>query len=150
MCKLQEVGLGLTGFNLSNVDSIKANCPWLPAPKCDDPKVKKYRTIDGSCNNLKRTNFGRAQTPFQRILHPVYDKKSIDLPRIANDGKELPSARLVSNKLKKAPRQNESDLFNTNVFVFGQFVDHDFAHTPNSAELCCKKGTSNMYTVTPL
>ena len=35
----------------------------------------KFRTMDGSCNNLEETNYGRAGTPLQRILDPSYGGK---------------------------------------------------------------------------
>jgi len=35
-------------------------------------KERRFRTMDGSCNNLEETNFGRAGTPLQRILDPSY------------------------------------------------------------------------------
>lgn len=32
----------------------------------------KYRSADGSCNNLKRKYLGKANTPYKRLLFPVY------------------------------------------------------------------------------
>ena len=43
-------------------------CPW-PIYNC---RVSKYRSFDGSCNNLHRPLTGRAFTPFQRFLPPSY------------------------------------------------------------------------------
>src|SRR5882672_8851837 len=33
----------------------------------------RYRTIDGSCNNLGEPMWGTSYTPFQRLLKPVYE-----------------------------------------------------------------------------
>ena len=33
----------------------------------------KYRTIDGSCNNLEHLQWGQASTAFQRLLPPDYE-----------------------------------------------------------------------------
>ena len=52
-------------------------CPF-PCPdstKCDH--MTPYRTIDGSCNNLKYPHWGKAMRPFARELFPDYaDGKS--------------------------------------------------------------------------
>lgn len=32
----------------------------------------KYRSPDGSCNNLKRFSSGKATTPYKRLLFPAY------------------------------------------------------------------------------
>ena len=47
---------------------IKKDCP--PTPTCD--RNQKYRTIDGSCNNLLKPRFGQGSTPLQRILPNAY------------------------------------------------------------------------------
>ena len=33
----------------------------------------KYRTINGTCNNLIRPTWGAANTPFQRLILPQYE-----------------------------------------------------------------------------
>lgn len=35
--------------------------------------TKKYRTLDGSCNNLKNPYIGSSFQPFARFLPPEYD-----------------------------------------------------------------------------
>ena len=44
-------------------------CPW---PKYDCQRNWKYRSFDGSCNNLENPLLGRAFTPFKRLLPPQY------------------------------------------------------------------------------
>ena len=68
-------------YFFSEIKSINAQntnltliCPWDQFIKCSD-KTKMYRTFDGSCNNLKEPLYGRAETPFQRILkEAAYNK----------------------------------------------------------------------------
>jgi len=131
-----QASIGLrNGFNSDTSDAIRERCPWVPAPACN--KNSKYRSFDGSCNNLKNSNLGRTGTPFQRILLPEYAKGTLDLPRKSSqDNFELPSARTVSNALSVGA--NEADKDNTIlVMQMGQFIDHDITHTPNHGIQCC-------------
>jgi len=34
---------------------------------------RRFRSLDGSCNNLRRPNWGRASTSLQRLLSPQYE-----------------------------------------------------------------------------
>jgi len=40
-------------------------------------KNLKYRSADGSCNNLKRSFWGNANTAYKRLLFPVYKDGNI-------------------------------------------------------------------------
>ena len=131
-----QAAFGLrSSFNSETSKAIKERCPWDPAPTCN-PNMQ-FRSFDGSCNNLREPNFGRAGTPYQRIKLPEYAAGSLDLPRKSNVGNiELPSAREVSNALSQG--DNKADTDNTIlVMQMGQFIDHDITHTPNHAVQCC-------------
>ncbi len=95
-------------------------------PDCD-PKAK-FRTLDGSCNNLERPKLGMSFTPLRRILPNDYSD-GIMLPRVSSTGDPLPSARLVSTITT-----NNATILDTSVtalFVaFGQFLDHDLDQVP--------------------
>lgn len=57
----------------------------------------KYRTLDGSCNNVNYKWWGKSKTPYQRLVGTEYDTKSGDMKRLSKiTGKELPNARSVS------------------------------------------------------
>ena len=60
--------IGTRFFNSETSESINNECSWTPPPSCGALKKDKFRTIDGSCNNLANPNYGRAATPFQRVL----------------------------------------------------------------------------------
>jgi len=133
-----QASIGLrNNFNSDTSEAIKERCPWEPAPTCN-PNLK-FRSFDGSCNNLKNPNFGRTGTPYQRILLPEYAPGSLDLPRKSTVRNiELPSARDVSNALSVG--DNKADTDNTIlVMQMGQFIDHDITHTPNHGIQCCGK-----------
>ena len=84
-------------FDATTSKEIADECQWLlDKPVCNTSNPKKYRSMDGSCNNLKETNYGRAFTPFFRILDAEYAPGTINGPRLAKDGTDLPSARLLS------------------------------------------------------
>ena len=40
---------------------------------------RKYRTFDGTCNNLLHPMWGASLTPFNRLLSPVYENGFIDV-----------------------------------------------------------------------
>ena len=134
----QSSGIGLrSGLDVFSSRSVRRNCPWLPVPTCNP--AKRFRSHDGTCNNLVTPNYGRTGTPYQRILLPEYGRGSIDVPRKrSSDDFELPSGRRISNKLTGG--RNSLDRENTMlVMQFGQFIDHDITHTPiYESTDCCK------------
>lgn len=64
---LPDGGLTLKSFKSPNSEQLSGICPVEPV--CP---IVKYRTIDGSCNNLRRPKMGQALTPLSRVLPPAY------------------------------------------------------------------------------
>ena len=56
------------------------------------------------------------------------------LPRVANDGNELPSARLVST-IASGQMEVDERRFTSMLVGFGQFLDHDFDSVPVSRSM---------------
>ncbi|XP_044257403.1 peroxidase [Tribolium madens] len=109
--------------------------PCFESQKCSD--FAKFRTYNGSCNNLVHPNFGVAFQPFRRALPPDY-ADGISSPR--GNG-TLPSARIVSLEVHRAFYKND-DKFTVMLAVFGQFLDHDMTATapnrgPNVSTIAC-------------
>jgi hypothetical protein len=80
-----------------------------------------FRTLDGSDNNLRHSDWGRANTLYVRVAAPNYADRIGGM----NGG---PSVRYVSNRVFNDIGQN---IFSENAltqwaWVWGQFMDHDF------------------------
>ncbi|KAK4008470.1 hypothetical protein OUZ56_013610 [Daphnia magna] len=120
-----EAGFGLTQFHLK--DTILSDTCY-PEAMCDETTIHSpFRTLDGSCNNIKHASWGKSRTQYQRILVPAY-ADGVWLPRRAQNGSELPSPRLVSISVvldKNTPSEAET----TWVMQYGQFLAHDLAFT---------------------
>ncbi|KMQ90863.1 peroxidase-like isoform x5 protein [Lasius niger] len=114
--------LGLHGTPLG------ASCTTMHNVECDE--ISKYRSIDGTCNNLDNPSWGSAMTAYTRVLFSQYFDVGIQEPRhVGQTKKPLPSPRLVSAALSTA--NDQSDASRTlAVMEWSQFIAHDIAHTP--------------------
>ncbi|XP_055883869.1 peroxidase-like [Biomphalaria glabrata] len=105
---------------------------------CWNATSQKYRSIDGTCNNVR--NLGAAFTAVPRLLPPEY-ADGVDAPRqFGKDGLPLPSARNVSLHLH--PCEAEYTCNSLMVMQWGQWVIHDLSAIPistgpNGAIQCC-------------
>ena len=98
--------------------------------KCPHKSEEKarFRTIDGTCNNVNQPLFGAAGTPFIRV-QPADYADEISAPRVAQSEDQLPNARNVSRFVhgSNANRQNPNSPRLTHLAMnWGQFLDHDF------------------------
>ncbi|KAG1674084.1 Chorion peroxidase [Nymphon striatum] len=110
---------GSSGLNTISGSGTTLNCPEIPV--CD--RNEKYRTADGSCNNLNNPLWGKSFTAFDRITDPSYSD-GITTPRFASDGGPLPSARKISSVVSTSG-DSPSGAFTHLMMQFGQFLDHD-------------------------
>ncbi|GAB6022708.1 hypothetical protein CHUAL_006804 [Chamberlinius hualienensis] len=110
-----------------------------------------YRTYDGSCNNLLNVEWGKESRAFNRLSRAKY-ADGFSMPRVAIDGKPLPSCRTVSTKIIQQ-HSREFLTINSLFMGFGQFVDHDLSLTPTTQvikngkptgiQCCSRKNNSN-------
>ncbi|XP_035767871.1 peroxidasin homolog [Neolamprologus brichardi] len=79
---------------------------------------QKYRSHDGTCNNLQHPMWGASLTAFERLLKSVYD-----------NGFNLPRGRLVSTTMIGSETITPDDRYTHMLMQWGQFLDHDLDST---------------------
>ncbi|RZB39798.1 peroxidasin [Asbolus verrucosus] len=92
----------------------------------------KYRSIDGTCNNLQHPMWGASLTGFRRILKPIYEN-GFSSPVGWNKetkyyGYPKPMSRLVSTTLISTSKITPDNEITHMVMQWGQFLDHDLDH----------------------
>ncbi|KYO32917.1 peroxidasin-like protein isoform B [Alligator mississippiensis] len=90
---------------------------------------QKYRTHDGTCNNLQHPMWGASLTAFERLLKSVYEN-GFNLPRGIGsnrryNGYTLPMPRLVSTTLLGTETITPDNQYTHMLMQWGQFLDHD-------------------------
>ena len=116
--------------------------PDVEDVKCD--KNARFRTIDGTCNNLDHPRFGATMTKFIR-LEPAAYGDCVSTPRRALSGDELPNARNVSRFVhgSNADRTNPDSPRLTHLTMnWGQFMDHDIT-LAQAQNISCEPPTSD-------
>lgn len=112
--------------------------PNVPCHTTHDPaggpqtacKASKYRTIDGSCNNLLHPFWGKANICHTRFIPAAYED-GISAPRIHSfTGRPLRDPRFLSSTLITV-REDPSHLTNWHT-VWGQYLIHDMVSTPQA------------------
>ncbi|KAM7536980.1 hypothetical protein Aperf_G00000078094 [Anoplocephala perfoliata] len=103
--KRQAMGVQLTSEQLAIIAQLSGCAQSQRVEPCDRQLCfhMRYRSIDGSCNNLKYPKWGSGLSPFYRLLPPMYEN-GVNQPVGWNPerlyfGYPKPSARLVSYRL---------------------------------------------------
>ncbi|XP_021379773.1 peroxidasin homolog isoform X1 [Mizuhopecten yessoensis] len=122
---------------------------------------KKYRTMDGTCNNLQEPLNGATVTAFSRLLPPIYEN-GFNTPvgwstSKQYNGVHLPSPRLVSSFLMSTDHVTEDETSTHMLMQWGQFADHDITLTPQSISYArfsdgrrCNETCDNEYPCFPI
>ncbi|XP_026813543.1 peroxidase-like [Rhopalosiphum maidis] len=108
---------------LLSPDDINLADKCFSKPDCDIEY--RFRTMDGSCNNLDNPVWGQANTANIRIIQANYSDNNSEI-RKAKSGNELPNVRHIRttafiDKDFPAPRHNSL------MMQFGQIITHDTA-----------------------
>ncbi|KYN35083.1 Chorion peroxidase, partial [Trachymyrmex septentrionalis] len=135
--------LPLIRNKLTKRTSLEQQCPQRDPPQCPRASLK-YRTSDGSCNNLQNLWWGSAMSIMQRFLSPEYHD-GVQSIRKSKNGRPLPSARDITSLIhenKDVPLASVTHM----LMQWGQFIDHDLTATGQSKGFngtvpqCCLQG----------
>ncbi|XP_018358121.1 PREDICTED: uncharacterized protein LOC108757920, partial [Trachymyrmex cornetzi] len=135
--------LPLIRNKLTKRTSLEQQCPQRDPPQCPRASLK-YRTSDGSCNNLQNLWWGSAMSTMQRFLPPEYHD-GVQSIRRSKNGRPLPSARDITSLIhesKDVPLASVTHM----LMQWGQFIDHDLTATGQSRGFngtvpqCCLQG----------
>nr|XP_039320734.1 peroxidasin-like protein isoform X5 [Saimiri boliviensis boliviensis] len=102
-------------------------------PNCSDPCFhRKYRSHDGTCNNLQQPTWGAAPTAFARLLQPAYQDgvrapRGLGLP--VGSRQPLPPPRLVASVWARAAAATRGHSHTRMLLHWGRFLEHDLDHT---------------------
>ncbi|KAJ8918066.1 hypothetical protein NQ315_011523 [Exocentrus adspersus] len=124
-------------FTVSIIFVIAFDCS-ISEQKCgkvENCPETKYRSLDGSCNNLKHPEWGMAMTRFRRLLPAEYGD-GIRSFRRSKSGKSLPNARKVSETLFPLTVIPDKD-YTLAQMQYGQIITHDIAQGGGLNDLFC-------------
>ncbi|XP_073953051.1 salivary peroxidase/catechol oxidase-like, partial [Choristoneura fumiferana] len=102
---------------------IRIHDPRYCKPVSVSCSSSKYRSMDGTCNNLARPGWGRKGAPFTRIAAPRYADGIYAMP-VARSGRPLPNPRALSTRLF-ADQPIASYAMSSMNMQWGQFITHD-------------------------
>ena len=124
------IPLHLSDCELTTLAKLSGCVSHRRAPNCSDICYhRRYRTLDGTCNNIHHPLRGAAVTPFGRLLDADYDN-DLSLPR--GWTRSLPSPRTITHDLlsSRGRRLREDFNFTLMLMQIGQFLDHDLDIAP--------------------
>ncbi|KAJ1520516.1 hypothetical protein ONE63_003639 [Megalurothrips usitatus] len=139
--------LTATGYGGAELHPLAAG----PRAECVAPpaacqKTAAYRTIDGSCNNLRRPTWGMAGTRYARLVPAKY-ADGVHAPAISVTGQPLPSARAISVVLFPDVPINDK-RWTLLTMQWGQIMTHDMSMAmgntqakPYSTSCCSEDGS---------
>ena len=114
---------------------LKAICPRDGVQYCEN---KKYRSLDGSCNNVANPAWGASHSPLQRLVEADYGDSVSSLRSSKIPGESLPNVRFLSLSLFREPFEKQEHLTSL-VTYWGHFVYTDLVHI-GQAQLLTEEG----------
>ena len=125
-------------FSRSALDRLAKECGCGRQKVVNCEKHARYRTIDGTCNNIHNPLLGSAPTVLNRLLPAkYYDTEGLNQP-IGYPGQanvpDMPATFEVVRKFiieQKTPSPHVY-IHSHALMQFGQFLDHDLSLSPES------------------
>uniref|UniRef100_A0A0K0DH06 peroxidase n=1 Tax=Angiostrongylus cantonensis TaxID=6313 RepID=A0A0K0DH06_ANGCA len=132
-------------LSINDVRNSNANfncAPTQQSPNCNRNLCYhlKFRTFDGTCNNLNRPLAGSAFSALVRLKTPMYDN-GLNAPT-SSFTRTRPSSRDASRLLLSSPAQIPHHS-NALLMQWGQFIAHDMSKTTMLNNQECAACTSN-------
>lgn len=113
--------------NICELQRIKPHC-----------QTSKYRTIDGSCNNIDHPLWGTAYSKFSRILKAEY-ADGVSAFQKSVTGHELPSPRFISKNIYTEKSVLDPE-YTIAMMQFGQIMAHDMSFgLESTSKSCCTR-----------
>ncbi|CAL8129544.1 unnamed protein product [Orchesella dallaii] len=113
----------------------------IPGFNCNGANIARYRTPDGTCNNLNNPLWGTRNRAFNRVAQAAYED-GFNAPR-GNFQSYLPNPRIISTTVHFDNNPVNPQVTNM-LPQFGQFLDHDITLTPEANSQCCSNPNSNV------
>ena len=128
--KISEWHEGITKRSWNNPHDITTCKEPRKSFNCNTQTINTYRTIGGTCNNLRRPLIGASLTPFRRLLPAKYEN-GVSKPigarqQLSGDffNRPWPSARHLSEQITSSAEVDSDQLTHMHM-QWGQFLDHD-------------------------
>ena len=117
---------------LESIDASSLLNQWshcsMKKTKMRCPSYAKFRTLDGSCNNILHPSQGASLQPFRRILPPVYDDKFASPRTKSVTAIGLASAREISRRFTTTAVISNENKLSMLFLSWGQFIAHDMTN----------------------
>ncbi|KAK7110843.1 hypothetical protein V1264_014654 [Littorina saxatilis] len=125
-----------------NYEACHGKTYGMTAESCDS--TLRYRSVDGTCNNLNNPSWGSSGQNFLRLLDPVYDDGAQSPRQKKTNNDTLPSPRDVSTSVHDFDRTRLSHNTSVMLMEWGQFLAHDMSATPvdsdsMTSDTCCSE-----------
>lgn len=111
--------------------------------------MHRYRSSDGTCNNLNKPKQGASATPFGNLFSPIFGDGVVTLRKSFVSQDNLPEPRPIVNEFIDTCHDNDGILKyspNMGAIMYGQFITHDVSlQTPPQLQrggpglLCCTR-----------
>lgn len=116
-------------------DNDMSDCKDGITPSECTKQELNIRTLDGTCNNLRKPTLGAALTPLNRFLRAAYaDKKSVPVGFPTAKKPDIPTPHEIAKLLFHDKKKHNGNAAGVSALhmTYGQFIDHDMSLSPHN------------------